>query len=455
MIRAAFRSTFKHAARVGGEVFIMQKNISNIAGLSVVSFLLAYNVVVHQKDNSRLQSSAVLLESASSPLPPTTATTNSAMTDSLMDFEEIFSKYFNDIRFYLSQKLCSNLTIRGETVEREILEETTDYFDLNKERHRIAAQFPSLAAHVLFNKTEDGTSAPSFLSPHAFPINSNEPIPIENDIFVGHVMLILRPLHPEDDPDYQTRIQSLLQKQETATFSFQIQGRFKKPVRKDQVFVGAEITQKMNLGVLTKKVSDLFLRLLSAKIGGMTYSFGSEIESPNIAFPLYSAMSTVIVSRAPNSPDSGGDCLAVPPIGTPFIEPKESRERRTKYKHGFTDKSGEDLYWNTADTYSMSYTAASIDLSAWKVLLPFEVQLARFWGQSALRLVIFEYELEEIGGKAHSALQNTNRNYVFNLQLEQLGNRVLNTSSVPAGIESQHKRGTSQRPSVLSTSTKQ
>jgi hypothetical protein len=244
------------------------------------------------------------------------------------------------------------------------------------------ARFPSLQARLLSNPQEDHSQF--------FSISSHKAIMIENDIFEGKVMLVLRPLTPDDDPDFEQRVID-----EGATFQIQLQGRFKKPVRKDRLYVGAQLANnKMNLGNLAKRASDLLLMLLSKSMGSnMTYSFGTDKELPHISFPLHTGMEHVVLA------DEGA---SIPRIGTPFVESEESKIRRRA--DDFQD-------WDADKVYSMSYSAGSIDLPAWKVLFPFEMDLSRFWGDSAMRLVIYEDKGDDEEGE---------KAYLFNLQLTHL-----------------------------------
>uniref|UniRef100_A0A7S1ZK45 Domain of unknown function at the cortex 1 domain-containing protein n=1 Tax=Ditylum brightwellii TaxID=49249 RepID=A0A7S1ZK45_9STRA len=247
-----------------------------------------------------------------------------------------------------------------------------------------AAKFPSLQARLAIDKNDEM---------RLFQINSNEPIPFENDFFVGHVSLVLRPLDSHDDPKFAERLPSD-DEFSTSTFWIQIEGRFKRQMRKDQVFVGAQLADtKMNLGSITRKVSDLFLRLLNSSAGGgkMFYSFGTEYESPHISFPLHSGID---VTKA----------------GTENVQRSGKQAKITGKDHDSTPD--EDLYWNTKDVYTMSYYAKSIDLARWSILLPFEFHLGKVWGKSDVQLVIYEQDTKS---------QDHKKNYLFNLQMKHLG----------------------------------
>jgi len=69
--------------------------------------------------------------------------------------------------------------------------------ELEQEQHyhdHLKSLFPSLHARVV---SDADTSDPS-----VFLFNTRHGIPIENDLFVGKVLLVIRPINPEDDPHY-------------------------------------------------------------------------------------------------------------------------------------------------------------------------------------------------------------------------------------------------------------
>ena len=218
-----------------------------------------------------------------------------------------------------------------------------------------------------------------------FPLNSDEPIPINNDLFVGQVLLSIRPMQSSDDPNFSNRVDKA-----TDTFHIQFQGRFKRPIEKDKLFVGAELAHpKMSLGSVTKKLSSLILHCLAINMGAkMKHSFGTPTELPHISFPLHKAMQKVVVSEAGES---------APPLGNPF--PSEQQQVGEK--------------WNTEDLYSFSFSASSIDLTTWKVLYPWEINLTRFWSDSPCRLVVYYREDD-----------NESKKYLFNLHVEHLPTSV-------------------------------
>eukprot|EP00539_Tryblionella_compressa_P018274 CAMPEP_0178874006 /NCGR_PEP_ID=MMETSP0747-20121128/8986_1 /TAXON_ID=913974 /ORGANISM="Nitzschia punctata, Strain CCMP561" /LENGTH=407 /DNA_ID=CAMNT_0020541377 /DNA_START=163 /DNA_END=1386 /DNA_ORIENTATION=- len=285
------------------------------------------------------------------------------------------------------------------------------------------AYFPTLKSRII--RSDTGKSIP-------FPINSNRPIPIDNDLFVGHVSLVLRPFEPSHDPLFESRLRQVGNvsndnikdnKNNLPTFYFHLEGRFKRPVSKESLFVGAELADphvmKTTLSPLTRRFAALLLRLLSINIGpSMLYSFGGGGENgkelPHIAFPIHAALR---------------------------IQKQNVAEwnAETNHKQSSTNEHQDSLEtYDTRETYSFSYNAQSIDLVTWRVLLPFEMHVSRFWGTSPLRLVIYEKQTQKSALEQKSPQKN---NYLFELQLEHLG--------MP---EQEHDAISKSQPRLLSTS---
>jgi hypothetical protein len=78
-----------------------------------------------------------------------------------------------------------------------------------------------------------------------FPLNTEQPVPVETDLFKGSILLTMRPANPEDDPYWNDRIFSKKKRRVV----LQMQGKFKyKP--EGIVFAGMEVSNPMNLGLL-------------------------------------------------------------------------------------------------------------------------------------------------------------------------------------------------------------
>lgn len=137
------------------------------------------------------------------------------------------------------------------------------------------------------------------------------------------------------------------------------------------------------------------------------YSFGGKDSSgqnelAHISFPLQTAMYDIVRTSPGETP---------PPMGQPFVEAEESRALR---------KASADTHdWSLEDTYSMSFGGSSIDLPTWSVLYPCEASLSWFWGNSPLRLVIYEkgeQQQQQLEEENIQVSHNAN-NYLFALQV--------------------------------------
>ena len=78
-----------------------------------------------------------------------------------------------------------------------------------------------------------------------FPLNTEQPVPVETDLFKGSILLTMVPANPEDDPYWNDKIFSKKKRR----VILQMQGKLKyKP--EGVVFAGMEVSNPMNLGLL-------------------------------------------------------------------------------------------------------------------------------------------------------------------------------------------------------------
>ena len=99
--------------------------------------------------------------------------------------------------------------------------------------------------------------------------------------------------------------------------------------------MGAELTEKMQLGIVTKMVASTVLSFAKRILKNMHFSFGEssknisnvdEIELPHVTFPLSRGMDRLIVTEPGGTP---------PPLGIEFNETEESRVARKGGKGQF------------------------------------------------------------------------------------------------------------------------
>lgn len=196
-------------------------------------------------------------------------------------------------------------------------------------------------------------------------------------------------------------------------FEIQIQGRFKY-IPSGTLYCGGELVsnEPMNLSRTTRGAAQVMLSLLSRIIGSdMQYSFGGGGERPHISFPLETAMDTIVVTTE--------DERSPPCLGQAIAD-VESTNGNTNL----------DNTINLEDTYTMTFQSTCIDLPTWSIVKPFPVNLSNFWGDSLMRLVVYEQQQQqqqegrEEKITMHKEVVNESRgsdnNYLFALQFEHL-----------------------------------
>ena len=224
--------------------------------------------------------------------------------------------------------------------------------------------FPSLSVSLL---ERNGNLQPGF------PLNSREPVLVETDLFVGKMLMILRPINPEDDPYWNDRIFAKRKRRVV----LQLQGKFKRAPT-GTVYAGGEISEQMRLGLVAKGICGILLKLVKSVAPDTHYSFGDngEKEKPHIVIPAWSFFDRLIVTKPGEEP---------PELGQDFFEPEESVTARKNLKS--------TAHWNTDDTFSMSFYSMYMDLVKWQIVqLPVtsDIDFKTFWGNSFLRIVLYE-----------------------------------------------------------------
>lgn len=297
-------------------------------------------------------------------------------------------------RLYLSQQLAQKpeLATTAPTTSDSSPPESSTRSPLMKSKAMLKLidndglpQFPTLDVRLL--QTND-TYRPNY------PVNSTEPIEFETEIFKGRVLFVIRPEKLEDDPYWTERVFAKKKRR----MVLQIQGKFKrKPVGK--IMIGAEISQKMKVGLLTKGILSLLIKLLQKFFSDLRYSFGDGEEWPRIVAPAHTAVESFIVTPPGETPPEL--CAA------PFPETKESKAERAR---------STNFDWNTVDTYSMSYHTMYVDFPHWRLLgVPVvgDLDLKSVWNDSFLRIVLYEKT-----GKQKRHLHASNK-YAFSLQVSR------------------------------------
>lgn len=237
--------------------------------------------------------------------------------------------------------------------------------------------------------------------------NSSFSCSFENEIFCGKMLLLINSGKEEDK--YKHRFEGT-----KYTYEVQIQGKFK-VIPKGRLFMGAEITKKMELGLFTKGLCASILKFGKSVNAYLHHSFGDKegFELPHITGPLWSAVDRLIISGPGKTP---------PIMGDTFPEDPVSRSIRRKVPDYSITVSLEDIY-------SFSFKTSNIDLIQWKAAnLPLmgSMDLHTFWGDANLRMCAYcvpsdaQVEMNDNGlPKLHP--QSVNQ-YCFALEVQHASN---------------------------------
>lgn len=248
-------------------------------------------------------------------------------------------------------------------------------------------KFQSLQAALL---DSDGNQHPTF----AF--NAREPVDFDTELFKGKFLCVLRPDNPSiDDPYWNERIFAHKKRR----LVINLQGKFKyQPT--GVVYAGAEISKPMKLGLVTRALAGVLLKLVDRFISGVHSAFGDEKELAHIVAPAWGFFERLVVTPPGGTP---------PRLDQDIVETAESMANRKNARSSSN--------WNTVDTYTFSFYSMNIDLPTWSLVgLPVsnDVSLTTFWGDSALKICMYEKLGTE---KQHRANQ---KRYVFALQVIRL-----------------------------------
>ena len=233
--------------------------------------------------------------------------------------------------------------------------------------------------------------------PKRFPLNARNPIDIDTDLFKGKVLVLVRPENPEqDDPYWNERLFSKKKRR----LMIQIQGKFQREPQ-GVVYAGAEVTEKMKLGLVSRGLCQVLLKLVQTFNQNIHYSFGDGEEMAHICAPAYTFFERVVATPQGETP---------PPMDEPFPESAESLALRNK-----TRSVGR---WNTSDIYSFSFYSMYIDLPTWQLVgLPAtgDLSFKTFWGDSLLRICMYE----KVGESDRHTMES--KRYAFTIQAKFLG----------------------------------
>ena len=235
------------------------------------------------------------------------------------------------------------------------------------------------------------------------PPNLRVPMPFETEIFKGVTLLLVRtnPL----DGHYSNFFDGTKRE-----FEVQVQGKFKR-VPEGEIYVGAEATQKMELGIITRSACRILLNFVATMVNDSHYSFGDFptdklCENPHLVAPLLRGMDKVIVSKPGEK---------VPEMGEPFYEAPDLRKKRTKSNMAFKV--------DVSCTYSFSVNTSNLDLCSWNIVgVPMikNMDMRSLFGDAGIRLVAYELPRAKIAQNNSPKHATKDLKYVFNLTLNSI-----------------------------------
>lgn len=213
--------------------------------------------------------------------------------------------------------------------------------------------------------------------------NAEEPFPLDNAYFSGHVMILIRTPNV-DDPTQELgsranhkASQYFAGKQRR--FEFQFQLKLKKVPENQQVYFACELEEPIKLGAIQRAFVSAAMAFVKTTNSTFHYSLtgskdGRSLEKPHMAFTVEGSMDRVVVTPPGEVP---------PSLGGIIHEDAESIKRR---------KKGGSIDWNTSDTYTLSLWSSYVDFLEWRCMnlpgiRPF--QLSNIIGRQPINLTLY------------------------------------------------------------------
>jgi Protein of unknown function (DUF1769) len=268
---------------------------------------------------------------------------------------------------------------------------------------------------------------PSLLHQEEFrPITANSPapVPFQNELFSGVCLLLVNTKTVDDL--YHTRFEGT-----KYTFEVQVQGKFLK-TPPGHIFFGAEISKKMELGLLTRGMCGSILQIGRTVNAYLHHSFGDKNnhELPHISGPLWSAVDRLVITPEGSTP---------PILGGVMPEDPTFRANRRK-SPDFT------LDIDLQSTYTFTFKTSNLDLVDWKcVNIPLMkgIDLHTFWNDADLTLIAYsipfgkpdEPSIGKMNGELLPKLHPRKKmNYWFALEIKHQSNHP-EVTTAPVGLD--------------------
>jgi hypothetical protein len=214
---------------------------------------------------------------------------------------------------------------------------------------------PELEDLFLINKVSNKRAYPN-----------GEPIPIESDLFSGHILFMFR---TSDADKKEAPIQtggtarcneiSDYFRTKKRRFEMQLQFKFKK-APDSQLYLSCDLEEPIKLGLVQRAFMKATMNFCKKKNPSLSYCLSGQdkvseedrkagrYESPHMAFPVESTLDRLVITKPGEQPPRLGDEV--------HEDPELIVER----------KKGSGIDYNTHDTYTWCIWSAYIDFLSWK-----------------------------------------------------------------------------------------
>lgn len=189
----------------------------------------------------------------------------------------------------------------------------------------------------------------------------------------------------------------------------QIQGQFKR-LPQGEIYMGAYVSNKMELGLITRSIAKAALSYVGSRVTNMHYSFGDSdpndpaFQLPHCVSPMFVTFDKIIVTPPGETP---------PKIRDPYDEDPEYRKMRLNW-HRIKDANIQ-----LDNIYSFSSNTQNIDLVTWTLTnFPMirALDIRTLAGESSLFLAAYELPTAAAQAFPNSHPQK-DLNYVFSMRL--------------------------------------
>ncbi len=275
---------------------------------------------------------------------------------------------------------------------------------------------------------------------------NGNPIDIENDIFSGQLLLMVRTSDADVKiaPEYtggtpsNDKVSNYFRPKKRR-FEFQFQLKFKqKPTSDSELFLSFEYDEPVELGIIARSLFAAAVKFtkipnFSVVLSGKEHVSDEEMEeglyeNPHFAFPVDRTLDVITVTKP-------GEEL--PELGGAIKEDKEALAYRRK----------NGIEFNTEDTYTFCLYTTYVDFASWKAVnipaVP-RFSLANISGAQPVSLRLYFLDMKENDGK-HLQKYMTD---IFNVEFSRRGITTFGNGAKEWMQKSFHARDSHTRDST-------